>query len=155
MAAARRNCYGNDMVPQKTACLAAAGRVALVIGLAATLSGCLVAGGAVIVAERHKAAEAAVSKVAVPIRPQFDERDQDPHDAAFAQAVSGAAPVKTARWNNPATGNSGTIEATAIAADKSQSCRQIVETYVKPDKTYNGSTRFCRSGNADWQAAES
>jgi surface antigen len=155
MAATQRTCYGNDMAPWKTACLAAACRVTLTIGLAVTLNGCLVAGGAVIVAERHKAAEAAVSKVAIPIRPQFDERDRDPHDAAFAAAVSGAAPVKTARWNNPATGNSGTIEATVIAGDNSQSCRQVVETYVKPDKTYNGSTRFCRSGDADWKAAES
>ena len=143
------------MVPRnRVRSLARALWVGAVIGIAATLDGCVVAGGAMLVAASQQRAQAAVGKVAVPIRPEFDRRDQGPHDAAFANAMSGAAPAQTAHWDNPTTGDSGTIEATAIGSGNSQPCRQVVETYLKSGQTYNGSSRFCRSGNADWEAVE-
>jgi surface antigen len=129
--------------------------VAVIVGVAPILNGCIIAGTAVMVRESNKSAEAAVSKVAVPIRPQFDWRDQEAHDAAFATAMSSAAQTEVAHWNNPATGDSGTIEAAAIEPGASQTCRQVAETYVKSGQTYNGNSRFCRSGDADWKSAES
>ena len=130
-------------------------RAVAVVAAAALLNGCIVAGVALVVAASRKHGDAAAAvKVVAAIRPQFDTRDQGPHDAAFDKAMTAAGDAAAMHWDNPATGDSGAITAAAPEAGADgQTCRQVVESYVRAGKTYDGTGRFCGSGAAGWQAA--
>ncbi|KKB96154.1 hypothetical protein SZ25_00779 [Candidatus Arcanobacter lacustris] len=61
---------------------------------------------------------------------------------------------KVANWNNPATGNSGTIIVTKTleVGDKNY-CREYTKTATIGGKTQKSSGKACRKSSGNWQEA--
>jgi surface antigen len=61
---------------------------------------------------------------------------------------------KVANWNNPATGNSGTIIVTkALEVGDKNYCREYTKTATIGGKTQKSSGKACRKSSGNWQEA--
>lgn len=81
---------------------------------------------------------------------QLDERDQMLQNQAFEKSYS--APVgKSIKWNNPNTGNNGTVTTTREGyADDNQYCREYQQTIIVAGKKETAVGTACKNPDGSW-----
>ena len=82
---------------------------------------------------------------------QLDERDRLLAGQSL-QATMETAPDNTAGgWNNPNSGNSGTIVPTQTIVSNGQPCREITQTIIVGGQSQQGYGRACRQNDGSWR----
>ena len=82
---------------------------------------------------------------------QLDERDRLLAGQSL-QATMETAPDNTAGgWNNPNSGNSGTIVPTQTIVSNGQPCREFTQTIIVGGQSQQGYGRACRQNDGSWR----
>ena len=82
---------------------------------------------------------------------QLDERDRLLAGQSL-QTTMETAPDNTAGgWNNPNSGNSGTIVPTQTIVSNGQPCREFTQTIIVGGQSQQGYGRACRQADGSWR----
>ncbi|MEX1147236.1 MAG: RT0821/Lpp0805 family surface protein [Sphingomonadales bacterium] len=83
---------------------------------------------------------------------RLDGRDREAMQSTTQQALSSAQPGDTSRWNNPDSGNSGTITPQQQFTDEAgRECREFQQTVSVQDDTQTAYGTACRQSDGTWR----
>ena len=84
---------------------------------------------------------------------RLDERDRLQQERAAQQALENTRSGQTVGWNNPDSGNSGTVTPTSTFQNsQGQYCREIHQTITIDGQTEEVTGTACRRPDATWVA---
>lgn len=82
---------------------------------------------------------------------QLDQADRARAERTYQSALESSPVGKSAQWNNPDSGNHGSITPTRTFEKAGQYCREFQQTIVVGGKSQQGYGTACRQPDGSWK----